>query len=508
MKLLEQLSVTERSRRVVLVLVTVLAMGAGVIARPLLHLAWAARQDHPPVSLRLPAGQVADASQLNPTSLQVIAVAADMSAAEQQLRQILRTARSQGKKVTIAGSRHTMGGQTLYPGSFSLNMRPLKAMQFDVKRQVLRVQAGATWAEVIPYLNQQGYAVAVMQSNNDFTVGGTLSANAHGWRHNHRPFASTVESLRLMLANGEIVTCSRQQNSELFALVLGGYGLFGIVLEVNLKVVPNQLYEASRQVIPARDYITSYRQQVTSDVGMAYGRLSIAPGRLLEEAILTTYRPVPTPEGILPLPPPAAPGLARTVFVGSIGNDYGKELRWLLEKNLGGEAGERASRNQIMNRPAQLFELNQPNATEILHEYFVPPDRLEAFLVRCRQILPKHSVELLNVTVRNVEPDPDSFLAYARQEVFGLVMLFRQPRTLIAEAQMQALSRALIDAVLAEGGTYYLPYRLHASQSQLSRAYPRIQEFWARKRSYDPEEIFQNQLYVQYGTEHQPILTN
>ncbi len=76
---------------------------------------------------------------------------------------------------------------------------------------------------------------------------------------------------------------------------------------------------------------------------------------------------------------------------------------------------------------------------------------------------------LLNVTVRVVRRDDRSALAYARQDVFGLVMPFVQERTRAGEAQMQAMTRSLIDAAIASAGTFYLPYRPHASIEQLRR---------------------------------------
>jgi FAD/FMN-containing dehydrogenase len=512
-------SVQARSRWVLVVLLAVTTAGVAVIARPILHLGLAAYHDQVvdhnqlagvPRSAESTAKITLDASQLNPTSMQVVDVPSQGT--EAFLRQILQTAQSYKRKITVAGTRHTMGGHTLFEQGMSLNMRRLKGMQFDPDRRILTVQAGATWAEVIPYLNQWGYAVAVMQSNNDFSVGGTLSANAHGWQPNTPPIASTVESFRLMTAKGEIVTCSRQDNAELFALVLGGYGLFGIILDVKLRVVPNHLYRAERTIISSQDYITTYRQHVTpgSRVGLAYGRLAVDPNHFLTEAILTTYHQSdpgqqnqPT---VLPLPAPPQPGLARTVFVGSVGSDYGKELRWQLEKLLGGEAGSLVSRNQIMNRPSSLFELHQLEMTEILHEYFIPPERFAAFLQDCRQIIPQQPIELLNVTVRNVTPDRDSFLPYARQEVFGLVMLFRQAHQPEAERQMQDLTQKLIAAALRQGGTYYLPYRLHASPIQLEQVYPQIRQFFQRKRHYDPQELFVNQFYAKYSPSFTPQL--
>ena len=63
------------------------------------------------------------------------------------------------------------------------------------------------------------------------------------------------------------------------------------------------------------------------------------------------------------------------------------------------------------------------------------------------------------------------------------------------------MTGSLIDAALAVGGRYYLPYRLHATPAQFHRAYPRAVEFFRRKRQHDPGELFQNRFYEAYGGE-------
>jgi FAD/FMN-containing dehydrogenase len=366
-----------------LVLLAAAVLLIAVVARPISHLAqaaWRDRDDRRPI----PPGQIDDASQLNRTVMTLRRISGDMPIAQQQLIQSLKDAKTQGKRVTIAGARHTMGGQTIYKNGLSLDLAQFNQMALDVKTGILTVQSGARWSTVIPYLNQRGYSVAVMQSNNDFSVGGTMNANAHGWQHDRPPFASTVERFRLMLADGRIVQCSRQDNTELFSLVLGGYGLFGIILDVELKVVPNELYSAQRSVVSSREYAATYRQQISPDVGMAYGRLSISPDQFLQETILTRYHTItPKPNAVLGQDLSETPGqfgLARTVFRGSVGDDYGKQLRWQLEKRSGGEAGAQVPRNQILNRSSKLFADRQASTTEILHEYFIPPESLEQFL--------------------------------------------------------------------------------------------------------------------------------
>jgi FAD/FMN-containing dehydrogenase len=85
--------------------------------------------------------------------------------------------------IAIAGARHSMGGHSISPERIVLNMLPLDHLQLDAEKRILRGGAGARWAEVVPYLDQQGYSVAVMQASNDFSVGGSISVNCHGWQH-------------------------------------------------------------------------------------------------------------------------------------------------------------------------------------------------------------------------------------------------------------------------------------------------------------------------------------
>ncbi|MDP9381033.1 MAG: FAD-binding oxidoreductase [Chloroflexota bacterium] len=485
--------------RVVLALLAVCLLV--LFGRPVFHLGRTAVHDRN-TQEPIPTGFVDDASRLNQTRVkEVWDIPSDPAAAERQLAALLRRAKAEKLPVSIAGARHSMGGHTIVPDGTVINMLPFKAATLDPGTNILHVQAGARWADIIPYLDQHGRSVAVMQSNNTFSVGGSISVNAHGWQPNHPPIASTVEAFRLLRDDGSIVRCSRTENAELFSLVLGGYGLFGVILDVDLRVVPNTRYRLGHFVIPSDRYVDLYEREVNqrSDVGMVFGRLDVTPDNFLREATLNVFYRDPENE-IPPLTPAQFEKIRRTVFRGTVGSDYGKELRWDLEKRLASAIeGKVFSRNQLINEGIEAFENRSAESTDILHEYFIPPRQLGAFLERLRVIIPEHHGDLLNVTIRNVHPDDDSFLRYVDQEVFGLVMLFNQKRTPEGEKAMKAMTQALIDAALDEGGTYYLPYRLHATPEQFARAYPQGQKFFERKRAYDPDELFQNEFYRMYG---------
>src|SRR5262249_29206428 len=155
--------------------------------------------------------------------------------------------------------------------------------------------------------------------------------------------------------------------------------------------------------------------------------------------------------------------------------------------------------NQLLNESVEVYGERSGERADILHEYFVPADKFEAFLDQLRKLIPAHHADLLNVTVRTVQRDDITFLRYADRDMFALVLLFSQPLTPAGHAAMADLIRALIDASLTLDGRYYLPYRLHATPEQFARAYPQGTKFFERKRHYDPDELFQNRFYQAYG---------
>ncbi len=227
-------------------------------------------------------------------------------------------------------------------------MLPFKRLTIDAKTNILRAQSGARWADIIPYLDRHGRSVAVMQSNNTFSVGGSISVNAHGWQPNHPPIASTVESFRLLRDDGSIVRCSRTENAELFSLVLGGYGLFGVILDVDLRVVPNVRYRLEHFVIPSDQYGDLYEREVNRrpDVGMVFGRLDVSPDNFLREATLNVFYRDPDEE-IPELTPAQFGRLRRTVFRG----------RWaaITAKSCGGtwrSGSRRQSKEGLLAQPA------------------------------------------------------------------------------------------------------------------------------------------------------------
>ena len=212
---------------------------------------------------------------------------------EDEIRKAVLEAVTSGVKVTIAGKRHSMGGQTLYSDSIALDMLQFnKILSLDETNKLLAVQSGATWSSIQEFLNPHGLAVLAMQGPNVFTVGGSMSVNAHGWDMRHGNVASSVEWFRILLADGSVKRCSREENSELFHFVLGGYGLFGVILDVVLRVTDNTAYLATVSDVELSQLPEYFQSQLRSSPSVELGEadLSISPESLLREAVTLTYQ--------------------------------------------------------------------------------------------------------------------------------------------------------------------------------------------------------------------------
>lgn len=210
------------------------------------------------------------------------------------LRAEFKTARAEGRPVAVAAARHSMGGQSIpvNGSAFTYQLdRPL--IELDTKRGTYRTSAGTRWSNVIAHLDPRGYAPKVMQSNNDFGVGATFCVNAHGWPVTHSGMGSTVRQIRLLIANGDLVTCSPTENPELFNLSMGGYGLSGVIIDMDIEMVPNALLMPTFTKLPGKGFGTAFAAALSKDstIQMGYGRLNVDRDNFFEHGLMITYRP-------------------------------------------------------------------------------------------------------------------------------------------------------------------------------------------------------------------------
>ncbi len=462
-----------------------------------------------PVVFEQEGGVINDASCLNQTAVYGIV---DVQS-EDDIKNALFFAQENDLKVTAAGQRHSMGGQSFTAGGLVLNMKTFNEMTLDKENKVLHVQTGALWQDVQELLDKEGLSVKAMQSINIFTVGGTLSVNAHGIAHDPGPIAPTVRSLRIMLSDGTIKTASPTENEDLFRAALGGYGLVGVILDVDLDVVDNEAYELSSEYMDYTEFADYYAQHVegNKDVGLFYGRLSVSPLSYLTEAVVHVYKKTEEEVEIPVLQPDQHDTINRFIINFSKTGSIGRWFRWTLEKYVEPSV-HRCSRNQAMSqkevclvsRNQEMYDSmgylkNRLEDTDILQEYFIPHDQMAAFVDGLRSTVQKNGANLLNVTIRIVSKDTVTSLPYAKEDMFAFVLYFNQKLSVEESKTLQQTTVDLIDVATNLGGTYYLPYQLYYSPEELRAAYPEIDAFFAQKQSFDPLGLFSNKFYQKYG---------
>lgn len=411
------------------------------------------------------------------------------------LRAELKEAEAANRPVNLAAARHSMGGQAIPRDGHAITV---DAPFVEADGEGYRVQAGTRWHQVIAALDPLGLSPKVMQSNSDFGVAATFSVGAHGWPMPFGPMGSTVRSVQMVLADGSLVRASRTENADLFSAAMGGYGLIGLITELDVEAVPNQLLEPSFQTMPASDFAAAFSATADGSVPMAYGRLNIDREGFFDDAMLVTYQPIPGE-----VPPAQGSGFlskaSRAIFRAQPGNEWVKRRRWGIETGIGAALAGATSRSSLMNEPVITLDDRDPTRTDILHEYFVSPDRFGDFLAAAKAIIPGSYQELLNITLRWVERDPTAILSYAPDGPrIASVLLFSQEMTARGEADMARMTQEMIEAVLAIGGSYYLPYRPHATVDQFRRCYDRNLDFLKVKLEADPKLRLRNALWDNY----------
>lgn len=136
--------------------------------------------------------------------------------------------------------------------------------------------------------------------------------------------------------------------------------------------------------------------------------------------------------------------------------------------------------------------------SEMITEIYVPRAALARFFDQVRADFRAHEIELIYGTVRLIERDDESFLAWAREPWACTIFNLHVDHSPGGMARAAKDFRRLIDRALEHGGAYYLTYHRFATREQVTACHPKFVEFLRHKRRLDPEERFQSDWYRHY----------
>jgi FAD/FMN-containing dehydrogenase len=457
-------------------------------------------------------------AQLNTTLVQRVLRPASVA----DVRDAVLAARVAGHAIAIAGGRHAMGGQQFGAGLDLLDMTGLdRVLDFDMERGEVEAEAGIMWPALIAWLHavQDGqshpWGIVQKQTGADrLTLGGALSSNVHGRVLGRGPIVDDVAAFTLIDASGTLRRCSRNENVALFRLAIGGYGLFGPIVSVRLRLAPRR--KVRREVtLRAIDEVVATLESRADD-GSGYGdfqfAIDLASADFLEEGICSCYVPVagdpPIPEEqralsranweelfhLSHVDPRGASDAYTKHYLATDGQLYWSDLHQMADYYDG--------YHLMLDERLEATS----SGSEMITELYVPRPDLPAFMANVAHDFRTHQTPVIYGTVRLIERDDETVLAWARQPWACVVFNLHVDHTPEGIERAGDAFRRLIDRALVYGGSYYLTYHRWATKEQVEAAYPQFVEFLREKLRCDPDERFQSDWYRHYREMFRDVL--
>jgi FAD/FMN-containing dehydrogenase len=430
----------------------------------------------------------------------------------EQIQALVKKAAADGQAVGICGAKHSMGGQQFISGGIQLDLSEFKkVIGLDSERGIVTAQAGIFWPALIDWLlaNQPegigGWGIRQKQTGGDeMSIGGGMGTNIHGRGLDMKPLVDDIESFELIQADGELVKVDREH--DLFGLVIGGYGLFGVVTQVSLRLEKRQKLVRKVEVAQLKDVPKLVEQRIAD--GYRFGDYQFKTDEkaddFLEKGVFSFYKPVandtPMPEGQKTLSEldwgklyylaheDKAGAYQKYVdfYMSSDGQHYWSDTHQLGWYVTGHDDKVDAARD------------SRAEGSLMICEFYVKRNDLPEFLRNMGKSVIANNADLIYGTVRYIEKDDKSFLAWARDDWATTVVNLRVLHDSDGIAKAKKEFQDIIDCALDLGGSYFLTYHRWARKEQVLKAYPRFVDFLKLKLKYDPSETFQSEWYRHY----------
>jgi len=432
---------------------------------------------------------------------------------EADLISLIQLANQKDLKISISARRHAMGGQQFAQDSLHINMNQMhKIHYFDQEKGIIRVDAGITWGQLIPRMlamqtsEQAKWGIIQKQTGaDDISLGGSLSANAHGRGLIFQPIIQDIIGFHLIDAKGQRSYISRQENPELFSLVIGGYGLFGVISSIDLKLSPRQKLQRHVKEVHISDLAQTFRTAINQ--GYLYGDFQFNfdsnSSDFLKKGIFSAYLPAKNPDLRVQTRQFNEALWQRFLLLCVENKDKAYDLYSDYYLSTDSQIYWSDTHQLSVYNPDYMDFITKKypqynNHHLMISELYVPLDELASFMEDVKYEALNSKMNIVYGTIRLIKKDQDSMLAWAKQDyaciIFNLMINHYDYDEDLFKAQFQSL----INQALKRNGSYFLTYHRWASDEQLLEAYPQFPQFLERKRFYDVEERFQSEWYRHY----------
>ncbi len=362
-------------------------------------------------------------------------------------------------------------------------------LDFDEQNGLLHCRAGALLSEIIDIFLPRGWFPAVTPGTKYITVGGAIASDVHGKNHHAvGAFSDTISEFTLMLPDGVIVTCSQDENSELFRATCGGMGLTGIILTATIRLKPVRSAMIDQVTIKTRNLgetFAAFEEHGDATYSVAWIDC-LARGKRMGRCLLTVGEHAPdghlgsTQGGNLGIPFDMPSLTLNKITVKAFNALYYNTVRkWVSQQRVG------------------------------INSFFYPLDAVANWnriygrrgFTQYQVVLPLDMsfAGLENILTRIAASGKGSFLAVLKLFGKGNANYLSFPmegHTLALDFKIEPGLFELLDdldrIVLDCGGRIYLTKDVRVSRKVFEAGYPQIERFRTLRREYGMDTIFQS----------------
>lgn len=433
------------------------------------------------------------------------------------IQAVLELARQHGRWVALRGSGCSYGDAALAAENVVLDItRMNRILSWDPEKGVAECEPGVTIKQLWQYTLGDGWWPYVVSGTMFPTLAGAAAMNIHG-KNNFRvgTIGDHILEFDLLLPSGEVKTCSRERDPELFHAAIGGFGMLGVFTRIkielkkvysgHLRVTPigvknwDEMFAEFDKHLPDSDYLVGWVDCFGAGASSGRGQIHRAdylkPGEdtVPAQTLQVAHQELPdTLFGLLP-----------------------KSIMWKFIKPFTNDLGMRAIN---LLKYLSSVTLTQGKIHDVTHAGFaflldyVPGWKyayLPGGLIQYQSFIPKETAQkcftdqLALCQKRGIVPylgvfkrhRPDPFLMTHSVDGYSFALDFKL--TAKNRAQVWALAAELDALVLAAGGRFYFAKdsTLHPARLQSYLAEERVQRFRALKQQLDPESLLQTDLY-------------
>ncbi len=369
---------------------------------------------------------------------------------------------------------------------------------------ILECEAGCSLEEIIACFVPKGWLPMICPGTKFVTIGGAIANDVHGKAHHaDGSFVNCVESFTIMLADGSVVTASRDENPDLFMANFGGLGLLGVILTAKIrlrKIETTYFKQQSFKVKNLEDMLTALDKYQHYNYSVAWID-SLAKGKNLGRGVLTVgeqayLRDLSPRLKKKPLSVHKISKLGVPFFLPAfILNNFSVSI---LNRLIGFVQN---SSKEFVHYEKFFFPLDMINNWNrgygkrgfIQYQFVIPEQNGESVLRRIMEKIARSGcTPFLNVFKKMGEGQ--GLLSFP---FVGYTLAIDFPVT----PALKAFTRQLDEEVLAAGGRIYLGKDAMLDKEMFRQMYPQYREWLAIKKKYDPQNRFSSDISRRLGLE-------